>query len=249
MQVYSQWEQRADDATNIPRYAYGNEQVGGAGNTARGLSMLFESANKGIKDAIRHIDRGVTRRVISALWLHNMRYSDDPSIKGDCRVVAQGATAQLLRDQTQQARQQFLQGTANDLDMQILGIEGRARLLRSVGEQLDMPDLIPDETTIKARVEQQSQQQAQQAEQQAQLEAGKAQAEAAQKHAGAEKTQAETQRILLEIQSLLGQLQTMGALNAAIGGPVQGPVPVGVQQQPGLEGVQGVSAPGPGTGA
>lgn len=249
MQVYSQWEQRADDATNIPRYAYGNEQVGGAGNTARGLSMLFESANKGIKDAIRHIDRGVTRRVITALWLHNMRYSDDPSIKGDCRVVAQGATAQLLRDQTQQARQQFLQGTANDLDMQILGIEGRARLLRSVGEQLDMPDLIPDETTIKARVEQQSQQQAQQAEQQAQLEAGKAQAEAAQKQAGAEKTQAETQRILLEIQTLLGQLQTLGVLNAAIGGAVQGPVPAGVQPQPGLAGVQGLPAGGPGAGA
>jgi len=246
MQVYSMWEQRADDATNIPRYAYGNEKVGGAGNTASGLSMLFESANKGIKDAIRHIDRGVTRRVIYALWLHNMRYSNDPSIKGDCKVVPMGATAQLLRDQTQQARQQFLAGTANPIDMQILGVEGRAKLLRSVSEQLDMPDLIPDEGAIKAQLEQQGQQQAQQAQQQMQLEAGKAQAETAQKQASADKTQAETQKILLEIQSLLGQLQALGAFNAAIGGAVQGAGPAGGQQQLGVAGGQEPAAPGQG---
>ncbi|MFP3489006.1 hypothetical protein R0K20_15495, partial [Staphylococcus sp. SIMBA_130] len=49
--VYEKFEIRADDATNIPRYSYGNERVGGAGSTASGLSMLMESANKGIKDA------------------------------------------------------------------------------------------------------------------------------------------------------------------------------------------------------
>ncbi|WP_347506192.1 portal protein [Pseudomonas anguilliseptica] len=239
MQVYSQWEQRADDATNIPRYAYGNEKVGGAGNTMGGLSMLMESANKGIKDAIRHIDRGVTSRVISALWLFNMRYSDDVTIKGDCRAVPRGASAMLLREQTQQARQQFLAGTANDLDMQIVGIEGRARLLRSIADQLDMPGLVPEDDEIKSRIEEQGKQQAQQQEQQMQLEAGKAQAEAAQKQAAAGKSEAETQRIMLEIQALLGQLQQMGGLNGAVGGGVPGAGQVGGQQQPGLASPQG----------
>lgn len=73
----------------------------------------MESANKGIKDAIRHIDRGVMRRVIEALWLYNMQYSDDPSIKGDVNVVARGSSAMLMREQTSMLRQQFLQMTQN----------------------------------------------------------------------------------------------------------------------------------------
>ncbi|MDH0100109.1 hypothetical protein N7320_02115 [Stutzerimonas stutzeri] len=244
MQVYAQWEQRADDATNIPRYSYGNEKVGGAGNTASGLSMLLESANKGIKDAIRHIDRGVTSRVIAALWLFNMRYSPDMSIKGDCRVVPRGASAMLLREQTQQARQQFLAATDNEADMQIIGVEGRARLLRSIAEQLDMPGLIPEDDEIKTRVEQQGQQQAQQQEQQMQLEAGKAQADAAKKQADAGKSQAETQRIMLEIQALMGQLQALGGMGGPIPGGIQGAGPAGVQQQPGLAMPQTGAAPG-----
>lgn len=244
MQVYAQWEQRADDATNIPRYSYGNEKVGGAGNTASGLSMLLESANKGIKDAIRHIDRGVTSRVIAALWLFNMRYSADMSIKGDCRVVPRGASAMLLREQTQQARQQFLAATGNEADMQIIGVEGRARLLRSIADQLDMPGLVPEDDEIKSRVEQQNKQQSQQQEQQMQLEAGKVQADAAKKQADAGKSQAETQRIMLEIQALMGQLQALGGLGGAIPGGVQGAGPAGRQQQPGLAMPQAGAAPG-----
>ena len=239
MGVYSAWEQRADDATNIPRYAYGNEKVGGAGTTASGLSMLMESANKGIKDAIRHIDRGVTSRVIEALWLFNMRYSEDMSIKGDCRVVPRGASAMLLREQTQQARQEFLAGTNNETDMQIIGIEGRARLLRSIADQLDMPGLVPEDDEIKARMEAQGEQQAEQAEQEAALEAGKAEAVTAKTQADAGKSEAETQRILLEIQALMGQLQSMGAMNAANNPAVQGGGAPGVAEQPGLARVQG----------
>ena len=238
MTVYSQWEQRADDATNIPRYAYGNEKVGGAGNTASGLSMLMESANKGIKDAIRHIDRGVTSRVIEALWLFNMRYSEDMSIKGDCKVVPRGASAMLLREQTQQARQEFLQNTNNETDMGIIGIEGRARLLRSIADQLDMPGLVPEDDEIKQRQEEQGQQQAEQAEQMMQIEAGKAEADTAKKQADAGKSEAETQRILLEIQALMGQLQAMGVMSGNNPAAIQGNSAPRVQQQPGLAGPQ-----------
>lgn len=248
MQVYQMWETRADDATGIPRYTYGGAAAGGAGNTASGLSMLLESASKNVKDTIRHIDRGVTRPVIQALWMHNMRYSDDESIKGDCRVVPQGATAQLLRDQTQQARTQFLQATTNDIDMQILGIEGRAKLLRSVSLALDLPDLIPDEDSLKAKEDEAKAQQAQQAqaqqqqmaqqaqmmqqaqEQKLQIEAGKAQADAAQKQANAERMQAETQKILLEVQGLLAQLGAMG-----IQAPQASQPQMQQQGQPGME--------------
>lgn len=234
--VYDQFERRADDATNIPRYIYGNEQVGGAGNTASGLSMLMESANKGIKDAVRHIDRGVLRRVVEALWLHNMQYSDDEAIKGDASVVARGSSAMLIREQTHQLRQQFLQATANEYDMGIIGHDGRRKLLDSVADKMDMPGLIPSEEKMQQNLaqQQQAQQQKMQIEQaQAQADIAETQAKAKRYAADAGKTQAaaaqtqqETQvaeqMAPLEAQELLAQIaklisETQGARNERAG--------------------------------
>jgi hypothetical protein len=254
MQVYQAWEARADDATNIPRYTYGGASAGGAGNTASGLSMLLESANKGIKDAVRSWDNGITRPLIESLWIHNMRYSDDNSIKGDCRIVPLGATAQLLRDQTQNARQQFLQATANPMDMQILGLEGRARLLRSVGESIDMPDLIPNDEALKAKIAKDAEGQAQQGQAQAQsmqaqqemmqqkmqIDAGKIQAETQQKLADAEKTQVETQKLLLELKAIMAQMAQAGINVGQMPPPVQQPEMQGQPQgMPGNPGEPG----------
>ena len=194
--VYEKFEIRADDATNVPRYAYGNERVGGAGQTASGLSMLMESANKGIKDAIRHIDRGVIRRVIEGLWLHNMQYSDDKSIKGDCSVVARGSSAMLIREQTHQMRAQFLQMTANEMDMGIIGTEGRRKLLESVSEKLDLPGVIPSEDKMKENVAQQNKA----AQEQQELQKQGVQIELQEKAAKAAKAEAETQETLVDTQ-------------------------------------------------
>lgn len=187
--VYEKFEIRADDATNIPRYAYGNERVGGAGQTATGLSMLMESANKGIKDAIRHIDRGVIRRVIEALWLHNMQYSNDQSIKGDVAVVPRGSSAMLIREQTHQMRTQFLQMTANPIDMGIIGNEGRRKLLESVAEKLDLPGTIPSEDKMLENLSAQNET----AEVMQQLEQIIKEAEAKERTAKAAKAEAETE--------------------------------------------------------
>jgi len=226
--VFERFEIKADDATNIPRYAYGNESVGGAGQTASGLSMLMESANKGIKDAIRHIDRGVIRRVIEALWLHNMQYSDDKAIKGDCNVVPRGSSAMLIREQTHQMRTEFLAMTANEFDMSIIGQEGRRDLLEAVAEKLDMPGVIPSEEKMQENMAQQQQagqamQQLEQAikEAEAQEKAAQAQertANAAKTQAEMQETQADTEKtrtltplearkLLLEIMGMMHQPQ------------------------------------------
>ncbi|WP_433925051.1 portal protein [Vreelandella sp. 21] len=236
--VYDQFERRADDATNIPRYTYGNENVGGAGNTASGLSMLMESANKGIKDAIRHIDRGVMRRVIEALWLYNMQYSEDPSIKGDCNVVARGSSAMLIREQTNMLRQQFLQMTANEIDMGIVGMEGRRKLLESTAEKLDMPGLIPTQEQMEQNLAEQQKAQQAQLEAQQEIEQAKAQADVAVKQAQAQKygadaaeTQADTQiaqqmapldaqHLLAQIAKLIAETQRGANERAAVESPV-----------------------------
>lgn len=153
MNVYNQFEQKADDATNIPRYTYGNERVGGAGNTMGGLSMLMDAAAKGIKNAIAHIDRNVIRKTVEATWLFNMMYSNDNTLKGDCKVIARGSTALLMRERTQMLRNEFLMATNNPTDQRILGIDGRAKLLAASARNLDIPDLLDNEKALLERLE------------------------------------------------------------------------------------------------
>ena len=239
MALYEAFEKRADDATNVPRYLYGNERVGGAGNTASGLSMLMESANKGIRDAIRHVDRNVLSRVIEAMWLFNMRYSDDMSIKGDCRAVARGSNAMLNRERTQALRQEALQLALNSpLVQQILGIEKVAELLRAVFGRLDLPDLVPDNEVVAQQVQQANAMQAQQAQIAQQL----AELDGMLKQADTEKTQAETQEIVLRMQQLSAQIGVMHAMQRAA---AVGAGQVGAGQFGGLAAIQGPAAGSP----
>lgn len=211
LSVYNTFEQKADDATNIPRYAYGNEKVGGAGNTASGLSMLMESANKGIKAAIGHIDTGVIRPMIEAMWLHNMLYSDDPAVKGDCKAVPRGSSAMLQRERTNSMRQRLFETVVNpEIVQQALGVKGQVELLRSVISSAGINGLVPE--GVEDQIEQQSQQQSpeqQLAVQELQAKVQKLSAEAQRITAAAEKEQAETQVIPVETQKLLAEIQKL----------------------------------------
>lgn len=149
MAVYEKFEIKADDATSIPRYSHGNEKVGGAGSTASGLSMLMNSAAKGIKAAIGSFDYGITRPCIEMMYYYNMITTKDPSIQGDAKVSARGAAALLLKDMAQQRRNEFLAMTANPVDMGIIGVEGRAEILRNVAKDFDLDGIVPSRETIR----------------------------------------------------------------------------------------------------
>lgn len=145
LRAYEYFEQKASEATNIPRYMFGNDKAAGAGKTAQGLAMLLENAAKGLKPAMRHVDRGVIKPRIERDYQDNMLYSDDPAIKGDVNVVPRASGTLIAKAATQARRNEFLRDTANPIDMQILGFEARARLLREVVKDMDMPDLVPDQ--------------------------------------------------------------------------------------------------------
>lgn len=213
MGVYEKFEQKADEVTNIPRYMYGSEKIGGAGATASGLSMLMESANKGIKAAIGHIDKGTIRRVIEAFWMYNMLYNPDRTIKGDCKVVARGSSAMLMRERTQILRNEFLQATANPMDVQLVGNKNRARLLSTIAQQLDINDW-DDLEQVAEEAGQMNAQNAQLAQIMQQLEQQDIQSKIDERTAKAQKilTEAhsqplENQKLITEIKLMLAQLQ------------------------------------------
>lgn len=156
LQVYQYFMKLADEVTGIPAYLYSGQTGGGAGRTASGLSMLMDNAAKGIKTAIAALDN-VVSGMVDRLYVHNMLYDPDPAIKGDFKVIARGALGMILKEQLQERRNQFLQATANPVDLQIIGINGRAYLLREVAEslQMDTNRLVP--TPDKLQFDQQKQ--------------------------------------------------------------------------------------------
>jgi hypothetical protein len=137
--VYEKFSQLADDHSGIPSYLSGDLNVKGAGRTASGLSMLMGSAGKSIRQVVMHIDSDILKVIVSRQFVHNMRYDPDESIKGDAQVIPRGAIQLAVKDTVNTRRVEFLQATANEFDMEILGSDGRAAILREVAKGLQMP--------------------------------------------------------------------------------------------------------------
>lgn len=179
MAVYEKFSTLADEYTGIPKYMTGESMAGGAGRTASGMSMMMSNAGKAIKQVIANIDENVIRLAIERLYFYNMRYGDDPDLKGDVNIVARGATSLLVKEQAQMRQNQFLQiALSNPVTQQIVGVEGIAELLRQAAKTLDLnPDnIVPPVEIIKARMAQQQAQAAQQQQLAMEQQGGQAQA-------------------------------------------------------------------------
>jgi hypothetical protein len=156
MGVYEKFSRLADDHSGIPAYLYGNTDVQGAGRTSSGLSMLMGAAGKGIRQVVGHIDADVIKPIVQRQFVYNMRYDEDESIKGDAQVLARGAINLAVKETVNVRRIEFLNATANEIDMSILGKDGRAAILREVAKGLQMPvdQVIPsrDKAGYQARI-------------------------------------------------------------------------------------------------
>jgi hypothetical protein len=163
MAVYERFSRMADDHSGIPAYLYGDLNVQGAGRTSSGLSMLMGSAGKGIRQVVMHIDFDVTKPIVERQYVYNMRYHEDESIKGDVDIMPRGAINLANKETMNVRRIEFLNATANPIDMEIIGPEGRAAILREVVKGLQMPvdDIIPsrEKASVKSAAAAQQQQQ------------------------------------------------------------------------------------------
>lgn len=157
MAVYEKFSRLADDHSGIPAYVYGDLNVQGAGRTSSGLSMLMGAAGKGIRQVVMHIDTDVVKPIVMRQFVYNMRYDEDESIKGDVEVIAKGAINLAVKETVNIRRIEFLNATANPVDLEILGKEGRATILREVAKGLQMPveDVVPsrDKSGYQERIQ------------------------------------------------------------------------------------------------
>ena len=161
--IFQTFSALADEYSGLPKYMAG--EPGSAGRTASGLSMLMGNAGKAIKQVVANIDIGIMTPLLERLYDHNMEYSDDPELKGDVQVIARGAESLVSTEAAQLRRTEFLQATANPIDAQIVGIQGRAAILREVAKGLDMDidRVVPPVSQMKEKAVE-AQMQAQQAQ-------------------------------------------------------------------------------------
>jgi len=165
MGVYDRFAKLADDHSGIPSYLQGDINVKGAGRTASGLSMLMGSAGKGIRQVVMHIDSDVIKPIVHRQFVYNMRYDEDESIKGDVEILPRGAINLAVKETVNVRRIEFLNATANEIDMGIVGQEGRAAILREVAKSLQMPvdEIVPSreknnyQSEMRAKLQQEAQ--------------------------------------------------------------------------------------------
>ncbi|WP_143752285.1 hypothetical protein [Burkholderia sp. SRS-W-2-2016] len=148
MAIFTRYMQMADDFSGIPAYTYGNQNVGGAGQTMGGLSLLYGGALKGIKNVIMNIDRDCIEPMITSIWTYNMLYDPDPSIKADAKVIAKGAEGILQKEQAQARSIETLQVVTPFIQQGVVPPQGAQFLIRTWLQQngYDLSDFFPDST-------------------------------------------------------------------------------------------------------
>ena len=152
MTIYQAMSSLGDDISAIPRYVTGESLSGGAGRTASGLSMLMGNAQKVLQTVAANIDIDVMRGVLNSLYDMIMLTDTTGLLSGDEQIKVNGVVVALQKETEHQKQLQFLQITGNPIDMQIVGLTGRARVLRALATGLGLPDdIVPDDDTMQQK--------------------------------------------------------------------------------------------------
>lgn len=152
--VYAAMQNISDETSGIPRYMTGSEKVSGAASTASGLSMLMGNASKVLQSVAASIDRDIMEPLLQDLYLMVMLTDQTGMLQGDEKIVVKGVNIALAKDAERMRRLEFLQMTANPIDMGIVGPEGRAQILRELSHDLGMDGakIVPTDEELMQRM-------------------------------------------------------------------------------------------------
>ncbi len=162
IQVFQEFVSIADDVSAIPKYV-GGQAGGGAGRTASGLAMLMGNASKILQTVSANIDRDVVEQAMLQLFDLLMLTDDSGLLTGEEKISVQGVSVAIQRETLRQRQIEFLTATNNPTDQHIVGLKGRAAVLRAVSTTIGMDgeEIVPSEDAIdKMEKDQKAQQQA-----------------------------------------------------------------------------------------
>lgn len=150
--VYKEMFVMADEISAIPRFMTGSQNVGGAGRTASGLAMLINNASKTLQNVAGNVDENIVAPVLQELYDIILLTDKTGMLRGDEDIEVHGVRSIAKQEQDRVRQLEYLQLTANPVDMSIIGVQGRAALLRSVANKLglDHERIIPENTSMPA---------------------------------------------------------------------------------------------------
>jgi hypothetical protein len=130
------------DEMTVPAYAQGAAQSGVTGGTATVFTQLLAAAARSIKAVVANIDKDIFVPYHKMAYDFNMKFSDDPTIKGDANIVAMGVKHLQTKEQQSQRKVEYLQAVSNPAYMQTLGAKNIGSILQQIAEanDIDLPD-------------------------------------------------------------------------------------------------------------
>lgn len=140
------------DSIIIPSFGQGSSLTKGGGRTASGLAMIANAESRNLKVCVWNVDTDIQIQCIERLFIHNMLFTDDDSIKGALKVKARGVAAQLVKENMAARQGEFMTRAMNPLISRLLGDKGLAYLIRKDAENLslDVNQVIPNYEEIEA---------------------------------------------------------------------------------------------------
>ena len=151
LQVYDKCNTIADDVSAIPKYVGGGDGSGGAGRTASGLAMLMGNASKILQTVSANVDRDVMEPALLQLADLIMLTDTTGLLTGEERISVQGVNVAIQRETLRQRQIEFLSATINPTDQKIVGLKGRASVLRSVASTIGLngEEIVPPDQTME----------------------------------------------------------------------------------------------------
>jgi hypothetical protein len=152
--VINSMNTQADEQSAIPKYLTGESLSGGAGRTSSGLAMLMNNAQKVLQTVAANVDDDVLEPCLHGMYDMIMLTDTSGLLTGEEDVRVLGSEAAIQQETQKQRQLQFLQITANPIDGPIIGMMGRARLLRAISGDLGLPDdIVPDDQTLQSQID------------------------------------------------------------------------------------------------
>lgn len=149
LQVYTAFSSLADELSAIPKFIQG-QAPGPVGRTASGMALLMQNSSKILQTVAANVDRDVIEGILGNLLDMIMLTDTSGLLTGEEKVRVLGVDVAMEKEQELQKQLQFLQLTANPIDMGIIGPKGRAIVLKNVADNLNLPgaDIVPSEEEL-----------------------------------------------------------------------------------------------------
>lgn len=157
--VYKELSAIADDISAIPKYVEGGNAGSGAGRTASGLAMLMGNASKILQTVSANVDRDVLEPALLQLFDLVLLTDTTGVLTGEEEVTVLGVNVAIQKETMRQRQVEFLGATQNPIDSKLMGLTGRAVVLRNVAKNLgiDGEEIVPNEAKVQKMQEQQEQ--------------------------------------------------------------------------------------------